>query len=138
MIKEVGNGITRDDNKRNWIDQNNIVFGYDDSRQCCEDWGWGVYDPATGEKVADSPADMPYHFVFDEGAKENDGEPFFKERIPYSPYDGPTDWVKVTLESDIVQGKKLIFECWLTHNGYYYHDFSFYKNETKEKKVRNF
>ena len=50
MIQDIGNKITKNYDKHNWIDQNNVVFGYDDDQQCCEHWGWGVFDPQTGKK----------------------------------------------------------------------------------------
>ena len=56
--------------KRNFIDQNNVVFGYDDQRSCCESYGMGVYDPATHALVAVSLADLPYHFDFTRGAQD--------------------------------------------------------------------
>ena len=128
MIRKIENGITIDYGKINWIDQNNVVFGYDDVRHCCEHCGWGVYNPRTRERVADSPDGLPYHFDFDAGAKENDEEPFQGD---------VTDWVQVVLVSDDDPDKKLILECWCEHNGYYYHDFSFKKHDEKiiEKKL---
>ena len=68
MIHEVK--IAHCEWKRNWIDQNKVVFGYSDVQDCCESWGWGVYDPETKERVADSPDGMPYHFDFESGAEE--------------------------------------------------------------------
>ena len=44
--------------KRNFVDQNNVVFGYDDQRDCCESFGMGVYDPATHELVAECAAKL--------------------------------------------------------------------------------
>lgn len=68
MIKEIK--INEYDWKKNWIDQNNVVFGFSDQASCCESWGWGVYDPDTKQKIADSPDGMPYHFDFGKGAEE--------------------------------------------------------------------
>lgn len=119
MINEIGNCNTRMAEKQNWIDQNKVVFGYDNYRQSCEEFGWGVYDPDTRAKVAEEPHGLPYHFVFEEGAKENSGLSF-KEDV--------TDWVHVTLEADDGSGKRLVLECYCDHNGYYYHDFDFWKD----------
>ena len=125
MIQDIGNKITNDYGKHNWIDQNNVVFGYDDHQQCCEDWGWGVYDPETGKKVAEDPAGLPYHFDFEAGANA------YPLRI-YTDED-TTDEVQVTLVHDDDPKKKLIFECFNYHNGYYYHDFSFKRLEEEKK-----
>ena len=126
MIHDIGNKITSDYGKHNWIDQNNVVFGYDEQQQCCECWGWAVYDPKTREKVADDPSDMPYHFDFAAGAREA-GEEIYTDEA-----DESTDIVHVTLVHDDDPEKILIFECYNCHNGYYYHDFSFGKIEEGE------
>ena len=125
MIQDIWNKITLDNGKHNWIDQNNVVFGYDDYTHCCEYWGWGVYDPKTGEKVAEDPAGLPYHFDFEAGARENKGRIYTGEE--------PTDTVQVTLVHDDDPKKTLIFECFNCHNGYYYHDFSFKRIEEEKK-----
>ena len=125
MIQDIWNKITLDNGKHNWIDQNNVVFGYDDYTHCCEYWGWGVYDPKTGEKVAEDPAGLPYHFDFEAGARENKGRIYTGEE--------PTDTVQVTLVHDDDPKKTLIFECFNCHNGYYYHDFSFKRLEEEKK-----
>ena len=127
MIQDIGNKITSDYDKRNWIDQNNVVFGYDDNRQCCEYWGWGVFDPQTGEKVAEDPAGLPYHFDFEAGADE------VPLRIYTDESDESTDIVQVVLLRDDDPSKRLIFECFNCHNGYYYHDFSFKRLEEEKK-----
>lgn len=121
MIHDIGNKITRDNGKRNWIDQNNVVFGYDDIRHCCEWWGWGVYESDTGNKVADDPDGLPYHFDFKAGARENEVRRYTDEDA--------TDTVQVTLVHDTDPTKTLIFECFNCHSGWYYHDFSFEKIE---------
>lgn len=41
MIVEISNAITEQYGKKNWIDQNLVVFGYYDRDHCCEAWGWG-------------------------------------------------------------------------------------------------
>lgn len=127
MIQDIWNKITLDNGKRNWIDQNNVVFGYDDYTQCSESWGWGVYDPETGEKVAEDPVGLPYHFDYAAGANE------FPLRIYTDESDVCTDIVQVTLVHDDDPKKKLIFECFNCHNGYYFHDFSFKRIEEEKK-----
>ena len=125
MIQDIGNKITWDNDKINWIDQNNVVFGYDDYQECSEYWGWGVYDPETGEKVAEDPAGLPYHFDFEAGARADEPRIFSDEH--------PDDTVQVTLVNDDDPTKTLIFECFNCHNGYYYHDFSFKRLEDMNK-----
>lgn len=114
--------------KRNWIDHNNVVFGYDRDQLCCESFGWAVYDPITKEKVSDDIDGMPYHFDFESGARTD--EAWYTDIEDQD----VLDVVHVTLVNDKDETKKLIFECWCNHNGYYYHDFSFEKNEKRENK----
>lgn len=85
-----------------------------------------MYDPETGKKVAEDPAGLPYHFDFEAGARENEARIFSEEY--------PEDTVQVTLVHDDDPEKKLIFECFNCHNGYYYHDFSF-ERIAEEKKA---
>lgn len=125
MIKTIANSITVNSDKHNWIDQNNVVFGFQDSQQCCEGFGWGVYDPLTKKKVADEPDGLPYHFDFGAGAKENNNTAYQVDEYGY----GPDDWVQVELVNDTDPKKRLVLECYNYHNGYYYHDFSFSKKE---------
>jgi hypothetical protein len=103
-----------------------VVFGYQDQLCCCEVFNWAVYDPITREKVAEDLEGMPYHFDFTSGAREDEE--------PYAYIEAPdiVNIVHVTLVHDEDETKKLIFECWCNHNGYYYHDFSFEKNEKGE------
>lgn len=126
MIKQIY--IKHVSGKRNWIDHNNVVFGYEKDQQCCESFGWAVYDPITREKVADDIEGIPYHFDFTSGARE-DEEPYTDIEYP-----DVLDVVHVTLVHDEDETKKLIFECWCNHNGYYYHDFSFERNEKEGTK----
>ena len=120
MINEIGNCNTQVTRKKNWIDQNKVVFGYDNCRHCCETFGWGVYDPDTRAKVAEDPHGLPYHFLYANGVDVNCGHSFQEE---------VTDWVHVTLEADDGSGKRLVLECYNIHNGCYYHDFSLWKVE---------
>lgn len=119
MIKRVD--IKHASRKRNWIDHNNVVFGYDDRHECCESFGWAAFDPVTRVKVADDIDELPYHFDFTSGAREDEA--------PYEDIEYPDclDVIHVTLVHDEDETDKLIFECWCNHNGYYYHDFSFEK-----------
>ena len=134
MIREIK--IQHLEWKKNWIDQNKVVFGYDDTQNCCEEWGWGVYDPETKEKVADSPDGLTYHFDFKSGAEElefGDRNNYDRANMLYGRdlecYDlDVLDVVRVKLLPDeVTDGKPLVFEAYTNHNGYYLHDFSFEK-----------
>ena len=137
MITEIKNSVTGVFAKRNWIDQNNVVFGYDDSQNCCENWGWGVWNPKTKERVADSPNGMPYHFDLEAGATTIGFTNYLPKReycnLLYGQdetYLDQLDVVRVNLIPDKgVAGDPLVFEAYTSHNGYYLHDFSFSKQK---------
>ena len=145
MIKELKNSVTEAFSKRNWIDQNNIVFGYEDSQDCCEDWGWGVWNPKTKEKVADSPDGLPYHFDFESGATEIEFTDYLPKReyakMLYGQdqtYLDHLDVVRVNLLPDEgTEGEPLVFEAWTDHNGYYLHSFAFEKRDNNKKGKNN-
>lgn len=140
MITEIKNSITEVFAKRNWIDHNNVVFGYDDTQSCCESWGWGVWNPRTKERVADSPNGMPYHFDLEAGATAIE----FTDDLPKHEYCNllygqdetyldHLDVVRVNLIPDVgVAGDPLVFEAYTSHNGYYLHSFSFLKQEDNQ------
>lgn len=135
MIQEIGNNITLDHDKRNWIDQNKVVFGFDKYAGCCEFFGWGVYDPKTRQKVADTPDELPYHFDFAKGVREisSDDRPFFLEYEGEKVLDSHNDIIQIDLLPDDENDDMLVFECFNCHNGYYYHDFSFTQIEDEKK-----
>ena len=131
MIKQICMKHEWWDSKRNWIDHNNVVFGYSDDRQCCEHFGWAVYDPKTRQKVADDIDEMPYHFDFAKGVREISSEdrPFFLEYEGDGVLDSHNNIIQIDLLPDDENDPMLVFECFNCHNGYYYHDFSLKKNE---------
>lgn len=102
----------------NWIDQNGRVFGYFDESNCCETWGWAVWNPETRERYADDPDGLPFHF--DSSASEHE-----------APFRGPgnddcLDCVHIKLLPDseaVGVPPLLVFECWTDHNGYYLHSY---------------
>ena len=129
MIKEI---FIRGSYKANWIDQNNVVFGYDDNQQCCEDFRWGVFN-TDGTPIAENPDGLPYHFDFKAGALEHFPEDWstdainkvFTSMFGRDSHTDITDVVVVKLMPDGNKGPSLYFICINDNNGYYYHDFSF-------------
>ena len=132
MIKSIRNKVLDSFGKKNWIDQNSIVFGFDNQSHCCETWGWGVYDPKTREEIAEDPDGLPYRFNFSAGTREISSTdcdtPLYQVGIfgKFDNFDN-LDCVQVTLVHDEDPSKKLIFQAYTDHNGYYYHDFAFHK-----------
>ena len=104
----------KNSSKSNWLDDQGVLVGFDDEQQCCEDYGYGVYEKESGKRVDYDPSGLHYHFAKDYEeccdrayCHNDDAELFQVEMYPDEGYDGPV----------------LVFECYNDHNGYYYHDF---------------
>lgn len=146
MIKEIKTRTLELYGKRNWIDQNNVVFGFQDETQCCEAWGWNVFNEETREKVRGNPDGLPYHFDIEHGAKTEScsGEVELQENDAIlkidemSHYGDVTDVVQVRLVADDGKGPNLIFQCYTLHNGWYLHSFDFEKKPMMGRRPRLF
>ena len=130
MIREIE---IKNSMKKNWLDDRGILVGYDAEQQCCEDFGWGVYEKESGRKVASTPNGMPYHF-----ARYADEEPqrHYVEGARESTEDECNDYVLVYLLPDDEADKEkpiLVFEFYNCHNGYYSHDFEMKVDFTESK-----
>ena len=112
--------------KSNWLDDRGVLVGFADRRQCCEDFGYGVYEKEGGKHVSDDPSDLPYHFA--KTYEENGGHDYCGKN--------PRDLFQVEMFPDDGKSPVLVFECYNDHNGYYYHDFNMMV-DFKESEVRN-
>lgn len=112
--------------KVNFVDDNNVVLGYDTDQSCCEYADWFIADAPT-EKCVDRK-DTP------------DGTP---EEMPGWNFD-PTYIREVSGESEFDAGGMAIFRIvkdgaekfvhiFNSHNGYYGHGFDFKSGDTAIK-----
>jgi len=107
--------------KINFIDENNVVMGYDLSESCCEHADWFISDKQAFEPIArentedGTPEDMP-GWNFDRS--------FFREIENISVFDEGSMVIFRITKGD---SEKFIhiFNC---HNGYYHHGFEFSDN----------
>lgn len=118
---EIFNGEHPWETRVNFIDNNNVVLGYDMNHQCCEDYGWYITD-SKGERL--------YNYTN-------------KGRISLDGYIFDTDYFKEFSEDEgyrllntaqfkIVSNDDHYFiNLFNTHNGYYTHGFRF--SESVEK-----
>jgi len=103
------------DGRVNFVDENNVVLGFETGQQCCEDWGWFIADkPITDHSFYragnyDGPNNLP-GFVFD------------TKSIPETVEDDELNYVIFR----IANGKEEKFiHLYNIHNGYYAHGFEF-------------
>ena len=105
--------IFEKDGKINFVDDNNVFVGFDYSQDCCEWFGWGVYDSLpTSIKEGTNDIDVE-DYQFD--------TTFYQSATLTENHmdDGGTAVFRLTKgDSEIFL---MLFNC---HNGYYGHGFS--------------
>lgn len=110
-------------NKINFVDENNVLVGYDFSANCCENFGWYVSNKVT--------ADIHDH-LFNETAQAGGWDinqllegwtfdPTFFHTLDRSNYDDDKRVVFRMINGDQEQ----FLHLWNVHNGYYSHGFEF-------------
>lgn len=106
--------------KANWLDDRGVLVGFDVTSQCCEVFGYRVYEKESGKHVFDDPDGLPYHF-----AKTYETNTKMSRIGIVREYcgDEAADLFQVDMLPDDGKGPVLVFECFNNHNGYYYHDF---------------
>lgn len=105
--------------KVNFVDENNVLIGFDMSQDCCEDFGWFVSeevepysyrnDWSPGRKYSDDEM-VPYRFV-----------PDFIQDVD----SGDLDEGGMVAFKLVADGKPdLYLHLYNSHNGYYSHGFT--------------
>lgn len=105
------------DSKTNFVDENNVLVGYDSYQSCCEYADWFISDKLE-EKIPDpltQPDDMP-GWLFD---------PYFQHGVSGAEFDGG-GMVVFKLKKDGQEKFLHLFNC---HNGYYGHGFEMKSGE---------
>lgn len=100
--------IFRKDYKVNFVDENNVFVGWDDTSNCCERHDWN-FEPAypPGEELAS--------YSFD--------PTFFEEEEPESSWESGG---LVRFRATNPEGRELFLTLSNYHNGYYSHGFAMY------------
>lgn len=95
--------------KANFVDEKDVLVGFDNSQDCCEQFGW-FYSETVPEAVQDGkpPANLEA-YIFD---------PTFFQEVTNSQLECSIAVFK------LVSGDKTVFLCLHnSHNGYYSHGF---------------
>lgn len=100
------------DGKINFVDDNNVLVGFDYSQCCCENFGYALTrEIPAGEAESDKPEIDPDGYQFDRD--------FFQEGSPESQWD---EGGRVTFRLE-KEGASLFLTLYNSHNGYYGHGF---------------
>lgn len=103
--------------KLNWLDQNNVVFGFDGEKAKSVITGMSVFN-LLGKRVAANPTDLPYHFSLAHQPKHVSTSEIFGKA--WSDVD---DVLHVELLPDNAGDPALILECYNYSHGFYYIQF---------------
>ena len=101
--------------KINFVDERNVVVGYDMERCCCETFGWYIADHITSKiKKRDVPDVEAYRF-----------NTKFIHKLP------ELDGLKIVVFQMLALHKPDLFlHLYNDHNGYYAHGFEFKVNDS--------
>ncbi len=101
------------EDKVNFVDNNNVLLGYDMSEQCCESAGWFISDQVEDHIIEQTESEPELKgFVFD--------TEFFKD--VYGDQFDEGGMAVFRIEKGDEEKFIHLFNC---HNGYYSHGFSF-------------
>ena len=116
------------DTKVNFVDENNVYFGYDMAGQCCEHFGWFLADETVIPKTWDEYEEMSKlktdintdlsDFVFDTS--------YFNKFYCENVYDLGMVILRIVNQDHSKEKFIHVYNC---HNGYYSHGFEFKDNE---------
>lgn len=95
--------------KMNFVDDNNVLVGFDYEECCCESFGWEIANPNDTQIKYNEDSDYS-GYVFD---------PAFCNELTGEEYDEGG-----AVEFRLVKGdQELLLRLWNSHNGYYGHGF---------------
>lgn len=99
--------------KVNFVDENNVVLGYDMSQRCCENAGWFISESVQQTVLENLYIPNVTNYKFDTN--------FFEELE----FDENKDKSGVLIIFRLVSGKKSLYlHLYNAHNGYYSHGFN--------------
>ena len=124
MIKYIP---VKNSDKVNWLDDRGVLVGFDNNPQCCEEFGYKVYEKESGKPVFDDPDGLSYHFAktYETNTDEKNTDEMNSKKNIERAYYGNTeaDLFQVEMFPDDGNGPVMVFECFNYQNGYYFHDF---------------
>jgi len=101
--------------KVNFVDENNVLVGYDMEQQCCEYADWAI----TSEKITAQPKVKEEFDLTDYRFDQN----FFEEDSAEAD-DDESIYMAIFKLDNIKDGSSLFLTLYNTQNGYYSHGFN--------------
>jgi hypothetical protein len=114
--------------KVNFVDDNNVLVGYDFAGNCCENFGWYIYDKV-GHTNGEDPvfSDSINEKALNESLKEWTFDTAFFDRLTN---DKSYDEENIAVFRLVNGDNELFLHLYNSHNGYYHHGFDFSKDGT--------
>ena len=114
--------------KVNFVDENNVLVGYDFSGQCCEQYGWYISNKPTINKDGSLFDDNVSNEAINESLKDWTFDKEFFDQLSYSESGSFDQDDRVVFR--LVNGdNELFLHLYNVHNGYYSHGFEFKNGE---------
>ena len=113
--------------KINFVDENNVLVGYDYSGQCCENFGWCI-----GEKVSMNLEDALFNDTKEDSCIDEQlkgwtfDTKFFEEILEEESFNDIHFVVFRLVKGD----QERFLHLYNIHNGYYSHGFEFQQDDT--------
>lgn len=128
----VMNRVPQWPHKVNFIDSNNVVLGYDMEVQCCERFGFFMWED---QRFNRDYKEIPTHHYYPPGQYEIEGKVFDREFYEETILKDEDDWnerqvvaiFRLCNEEDLKHwpNSGIFIHIYNLHNGYYKHGFNF-------------
>lgn len=112
--------------KVNFVDENNVVLGYDMSPSCCESFGWFIADRVVSTMAEYNQLNQTFN---DDDYTDWRFDPhFFQDGGDESGYDVEAMAIFRIVDQTTMESRYI--HLYNMHNGYYSHGFSFTQSDT--------
>jgi len=112
--------------KVNFVDDNNVLVGYDFAANCCEEFGWYIHDKVTNIGAGSLFSEKTDVNAINESLKEWTFDTSFFEEIKEGL--GFSDENNTAVFRLVNGDNELFLHLYNVHNGYYSHGFDFSKD----------
>lgn len=111
--------------KVNFVDENNVVLGYDMGSQCCESFGWFIANRVVSTMVEYNQLNQT--FDGDDYTDWRFDPHFFQDIVDESGYD--IEAMAIFRIVNQTTGESRYIHLYNMHNGYYSHGFTFNQSD---------